>query len=108
MCGQTFWLDENLMAVFIRKAMNFIFDRWAITRAYAFDFAREHWRTVKVFTNDVMSTRIGMGYITVDLLRMHRDVTHITHHWQWRITWLYRHRTKINATRINTCWCTCL
>ena len=107
MRGQTFWLNKDLMAVFVRKTMNFIFDRRTITRAYAFDFAREHWRAIKVFTDNVVSTRIGMCDIAVDLLRMHRDITHIAHDRQRRITWLYRHHAKINATGVDTCWRTC-
>ena len=81
MRGETFRLDKDLMAVFIRKTMDFVFNRWAITRAHAFDFSREHRWAVKVLTDDIVGTRIGMRDIAVDLLRMHRDVTHIAHDW---------------------------
>src|SRR5471032_23209 len=35
--GQAFWLDKDLVAFLVGKAVNFVFNRWAITRANAFD-----------------------------------------------------------------------
>ena len=40
--GQAFGFEENLVAVFVGEAVDFIFDRRTITRADAFDFAGKH------------------------------------------------------------------
>ena len=40
--GQAFGFEENLMAVFVGEAVDFVFDRRTITRTHAFDFAGKH------------------------------------------------------------------
>ena len=40
--GQAFGFEENLVAVFVGEAVDFVFDRRTITRTHAFDFAGKH------------------------------------------------------------------
>ena len=40
--GQAFGFEENLVAVFVGEAVDFVFDRRAVARADAFDFAGKH------------------------------------------------------------------
>ena len=45
--GQAFGFEENLVAVFVGEAVDFVFDRRAVTRAHAFDFTGEHGAAVE-------------------------------------------------------------
>ena len=40
--GQAFGFEENLVAVFVGEAVDFVFNRRTITRTHAFDFAGKH------------------------------------------------------------------
>ena len=45
--GQAFGFEENLVAVFVGEAVDFVFDRRAVARADAFNFAGKHRAAVK-------------------------------------------------------------
>ena len=40
--GQSLWLQENLVLIFVGKAVNFVLNRWTIAWANAFDHAGIH------------------------------------------------------------------
>ena len=48
---QAFRLDENLVRCLVGKAMNLVFNRWAVARADAFDHAGVHRRTIESTTD---------------------------------------------------------
>ena len=58
---QTFRLKKDLVLIFICKTMDFVFDGWAITRAYSFNDPRVHGGTRQSIANDVMCSCVGVS-----------------------------------------------
>ena len=73
---QAFGFEEDLVAFFIGKAVDLVFDTGAITRAYAFDFAREHGAAVKAAADDGVRLGVGMRHPARHLLRVRHRVAH--------------------------------
>ena len=101
MGGQAFRLNEHLMAVFVGKTMNLVFDRRAVTRADTFDHARIHRRTIQVGGNDLVRTGVGVGNPATDLTRMLLLATEERHQRDRRIARLFGHQREIHRTPIN-------
>src|SRR5262245_55132770 len=57
---QPFWFDKDLMAVFVREAHDFIFDRWAIPRSHRLYDATVKRRPVKVSLDQLVCRALGM------------------------------------------------
>src|SRR5690606_11087047 len=66
--GQAFGLDEHLVLILVGKAMDLVFDRWAIARTDPLDDAGVHRRAIQVVADDLVGPLIGVGDPTVDLL----------------------------------------
>ena len=60
---KTAWLDEELMAGLVRKAVDLRFDRRAVARADGFDHAVEKRAAVMIGADDLMRMLIGVGQI---------------------------------------------
>src|SRR5450830_83590 len=73
--GQALRLKKYLMRLFIGKAMNFVFNGRAVTRAYAFNDACVHRRAIKAATYDFMRTFVGMRYPARYLSRVLCSIT---------------------------------
>ena len=68
------------MAGFVGKAVDFVFDTWAVARPHPFNFSGEHRTAVKTTANDVMGFFVGMSDPASHLRRMHVTCTHETEH----------------------------
>ena len=102
MGGQAFGLQKNLVAFFVCKAVDFVFNAWAIARAHAFDLAGEHGAAVKAGTNDVMRAGVGVRDPARHLLGVHRPMPHKAEHRLHRIARLLQALRKIYAAPIYT------
>ena len=98
--GQAFRLQKNLVAFFVCKAVDFVFNARAIARAHAFNLAGEHRAAVKTGTNDVMSPGVGVRDPARHLLGVHRPMPHKAEHRLHRIARLLQALRKINAAPV--------
>ena len=60
-------LEKNLVARFVLKADNFVFNRRAIARPPALNGARKHWRAVEAGANSRVRLLIGIGQMAWQL-----------------------------------------
>ncbi|MCY1187188.1 hypothetical protein D9M73_281400 [compost metagenome] len=104
MGDQAFWLDEDLMAFLVGKAMDLVFDRRAVARADTFDDTGVHRRTVEVRRDDFMGAGVGVGNPATDLTGMLLLGTHERHHRDRRIARLLGHYREIHRAPIDTRW----
>ena len=99
--GQTFGFKENLMAVFVGEAVDFVFDRRAVARANAFDFAGKHRAAVEACADDIVGLRVGVGNPARHLARVHRRVAAHGHHGYRRVAGLLFQHGKINRAPVD-------
>ena len=76
--------EKNLVAVFVGKAVDLVFNARAIAWAHAFDLAGEHGAAVKAAADDVVGCFGGVGDPTRHLAWVHVGAAHEAEH---------RHRT---------------
>jgi hypothetical protein len=74
------------VASLVGKAIDLVFDAWAVARSDAFDHAGEHRASIETSADDVVRVRIGMCDPARHLARVHRCVAHEAEH---------RHRIEI-------------
>src|SRR5262245_47456101 len=89
------------MAVFVREACDFIFDRWAIPRSYRlYDSTRKR-RPGTVSLDHLVCRAIGMGQMAGELPVL--NPIGPIRKWRRRIVaWLQRHYRKIDGGSIQT------
>src|SRR5262245_26000561 len=98
---QAFWFDKDLVALFVCKAYDFIFDRWAIPRSHRLYDATVKWRPVKVLLNQLVCRAIGMGQMAGELPVL--NPVGAIRKWRRRIVaWLRLHYRKIDGSPIQT------
>ena len=73
---QPLGFQKNLVAVFVGKAVDFVFYAGAIARPYPFNLAGEHGAAVKAAANNVVCLGIGMRNPARQLLRVHTPMAH--------------------------------
>ncbi|OIQ64173.1 hypothetical protein GALL_542770 [mine drainage metagenome] len=78
--GQTLGFQKNLVAGFVRKAVDLVFNTGAIAWSDTFNLAGEHRAAVKAAANDVMRAFVGMGDPARHLLWMLLGATQKTKH----------------------------
>ena len=114
--GQALGLQENLMAVFVGKAIDLVFNARAIARAHTFNFAGEHRAAVKARTNNVMGSLIGMRHPARHLRRMHVCPAHEAKNGDARlrvqttghaVPGLFLALCKVDGASIETRWRSC-
>src|SRR4249919_768309 len=64
---QTFRFEKNLVPILVCEAMDLIFDRGAIPRTVALDYARIHRRAVNCAADDLMGARVGVSNVARNL-----------------------------------------
>ena len=97
-------LDKNLVAVFVRKAVNFVFDGRAITRPDAFDYAGVHGRAIQPALNDFVGALVGVGNPAAGLTRVQVETAEIGHHWLGLITPLLLQAIEIHRLGVDARW----
>ena len=102
--GQAFGLKEDLVAVFVSEAVDFVFDRRAVARPHAFDFAGKHRAAVEACADDVVGLRVGVGNPARHLARVHRRVAAHGHHGYRRVAGLLFQHGKINRAPVDARW----
>ena len=60
-------LKEELVAVFVGKAYNFVLKTGAVAWSNPFDDAGEHWGAIQIGPDNLVSFRLGMNQVTRDL-----------------------------------------
>ena len=100
--GQAFGFDEDLVAVLVGKAHDFVFDGGAVARAEGvFDDARVHRRLVDVGADDVVRAFVGAGDVAGDLARVFGGVAEVGEDGQRGVAGLGFHAAVINGARVN-------
>src|ERR1039458_5313363 len=89
------------MARLAREAVDLVFDRRTIARAYAFNHPGIHGRTVQAPADDLVGASVGVGNPTRQLLRMHVTAAHIGKHGRWIVARLLLHRRKIDRAAVD-------
>ena len=103
--SKAFRLDENLVAVFARKAVDFVLDGWTIARPDPLDHAGEHRRPIQPAANNVVGFRAGMCNPTGHLARMLARFTHKRKHRHRVIARLLGHHAVIQSFAVDTRRC---
>ena len=75
---QAFGLQENLMAVFVGKAIDLVFHAGAIPWPNTFNFPGEHRTSVESRSDDVVRSLIGVGDPARHLGWVHISTAHET------------------------------
>ena len=96
--GEAFGFDEDLVAVFVGKAHDFVFDGRAVARAEGvFDDTRVHRRLVDVDADDVVRTFVGAGDVAGDLARVFGGIAEVGKNGQRGVAGLGFHAAVING-----------
>ena len=99
--GQAFGFDEDLVAVLVGKAHDFVFDGGAVARAEGvFDDARVHRRLVDVGADDVVRAFVGAGDVAGDLARVFGGIAEVGEDGQRGVARLGFHAAVINGARV--------
>ena len=72
---QPFRLKKNLVAFFVGKAVDFVFDTGAVPWAYSLNLAGEHGASVKARPNNRMGAFVGVRDPARHLLGVHGGTT---------------------------------
>ena len=100
--GQAFGFDEDLVAVLVGKAHDFVFDGGAVARAEGvFDDARVHGRLVDVGADDVVRAFVGAGDVAGDLARVFGGIAEVGEDGQRGVARLGFHAAVIDGARVN-------
>ena len=108
-------LQEDLMAFLVRKPVNLVFHTGAISRANAFNLAREHRTAIETGANNVMCALVRMGHPARHLSGMLLDTPHETerrhartHAARHAVAGLLNTLAEINSSTIKAWRCACL
>ncbi len=99
--GQAFGFEENLVAVFVGEAVDFVFDRRAVARADAFDFAGKHGAAVETAADDVVGLQVGMRNPAGHLARVHFGVAAHGEDGHGRVAGLFGELGEINRAAVD-------
>ena len=113
MRGQTFRLQEDLVAVFVRKAVDLVFHAGAVAWAYALNLAGEHGAAVKAAADDFVRALVGVRDPAGHLLRVHGRIAAIAENRHLAFVGCTRHAiaglnralAEVNGTPIDARWC---
>ena len=105
---ESFGLDEDLMRVLVRKAVNLVLYRWTITGTHALDATTVHRRAIYSATDDLVSDFAGAGDEATDLPWMVLRRTQEGHHRHRLVAGLLLHDTEIDTPGVDSGRCSSL
>ena len=103
----TLRFDKNLVAVFVGKPVDLVFDARAVARTQTANAPIEHGGAVKPFPKQIMHLRGRVGDVTRNLLG-DGVVGEVAEASRVFVAWLFDHFGVIQRTSIHTGWGACL
>ncbi len=99
--GAAFGLDENLVAFFVGKADDFVFDARAVAWPFRIDKAAVNGGEVEVFANDAVGFGGGTGQVAAHLLALNPGAGVKTKPARLSVTGLRLHQAKVYSAAIH-------